>query len=211
MGIAVRQMSASKILQAANFAAMKHTDQRRKVGDIPYINHPIGVANFLTEIGGVDDVLAIQGALLHDTVEDTDTTFEEIESIFGKEVADVVREVTDDKNLNKAERKKQQVEHAKHASYQAKLIKLCDKLYNCRDIQKQPPSFWDPVRCQGYFVWSRAVINGVRGTNKPLEDALDEVFASTFSMNGETYPSLPEGDLDKCLEEYYDSMSKKDD
>ena len=76
------------------------------------------------------------------TVEDTDTTFEEIESIFGKEVADVVREVTDDKNLNKAERKKQQVEHAKHASYQAKLIKLCDKLYNCRDIQKQPPSFW---------------------------------------------------------------------
>lgn len=69
----------------------------------------------------------------------------------------------------------------------------------------------DPVRCQGYFVWSRAVINGVRGTNKPLEDALDEVFASTFSMNGETYPSLPEGDLDKFLEEYYDSMSKKDD
>merc|ERR1712137_1338702 len=195
--------TAALILKASDFAAKKHVDQRRKVGDIPYINHPIGVANFLTEIGGVNDIVAIQAALLHDTVEDTDTTMEEIKNFFGDEVAAVVAEVTDDKSLGKAERKKAQVEHAKHASYQAKLVKLCDKLYNLRDLLKSPT--WEPVRCQGYFVWSRAVIEGVRGTNKPLEDALDEVFAQSFTKDGVTYPALPEGDLDAFLQDYYRS------
>mmetsp|Transcript_133823 Transcript_133823/g.199021 ORF Transcript_133823/g.199021 Transcript_133823/m.199021 type:complete len:208 (-) Transcript_133823:42-665(-) len=202
---------AGVVLRAANFAALKHVNQRRKVGDVPYINHPIGVANYLTEIGKVDDIIAIQAALLHDTVEDTDTSFEELLEVFGEQVTNVVREVTDDKDLNKVERKKAQIEHAKHCSTAAKLVKLVDKLYNLNDILKDPPSFWGPERCQGYFVWSHHVIEGIRGTNAHLEAALDELFKKTFVMDGKSYPALPEGDLGVALQNYYNSLSTVDD
>ena len=103
-------MSLAELLKAADIAAKKHRDQRRKdSARTPYINHPIGVANILTEEGQVDDLATLQAALLHDTVEDTATTFDEIESIFGKEVRDIVDEVTDDKSLPYDERKRLQV------------------------------------------------------------------------------------------------------
>eukprot|EP00012_Vannella_robusta_P013855 CAMPEP_0206211306 /NCGR_PEP_ID=MMETSP0166-20121206/18056_1 /ASSEMBLY_ACC=CAM_ASM_000260 /TAXON_ID=95228 /ORGANISM="Vannella robusta, Strain DIVA3 518/3/11/1/6" /LENGTH=204 /DNA_ID=CAMNT_0053633129 /DNA_START=1047 /DNA_END=1661 /DNA_ORIENTATION=- len=204
-------MSSAAVLRAANFAALKHVNQRRKVGDIPYINHPIGVANYLTEVGKVEDPIAIQAALLHDTVEDTDTTFEELLEIFGEEVTNVVREVTDNKDLTKTERKKAQVEHAKVCSTAAKLVKLCDKLYNLKDILSNPPTFWSAERCQGYFVWSYNVIEGIRGTNAPLEAALDELFQKSFTMNGTTYPALPKTDLKEFLQGYYKSLDGVDD
>ena len=101
---------ATELLKAADFAAKKHRDQRRKDSTkTPYINHPIGVAHILAEEGQVDDLAVLQAALLHDTVEDTETSFEEIEQLFGREVRDIVDEVTDDRTLHYAERKRRQV------------------------------------------------------------------------------------------------------
>ena len=165
------------IVKCADFAAIKHKDQRRKDEfATPYINHPIGVAYYLTD-NGVTDPNVIMAALLHDTVEDTDTTLEEIEKEFGKEVAGIVDEVSDDKSLPKAERKRLQVVHAPHKSHSAKLVKLADKLYNCSDLERATPKGWPVERVEGYVAWSKQVVDGMRGTNKGLEKLLDELFA----------------------------------
>lgn len=164
------------LLEAANFAAGKHRNQRRKdQEETPYINHPIGVARILTHEGGITDIAVLQAALLHDTVEDTDTTIDELESIFGPTVARIVEEVTDDKSLPKQERKRLQVEHAPHCSHQAKLVKLADKLYNLRDLNRCTPKGWSTDRVQEYFEWAAQVVKGLRGTNTSLENLLDQL------------------------------------
>ncbi|MEQ2189330.1 Guanosine-3',5'-bis(diphosphate) 3'-pyrophosphohydrolase MESH1 [Goodea atripinnis] len=118
----------------------------------------------------------MQAALLHDTVEDTDTTSEELEAKFGPIVAHIVQEVTDDKRLPKQERKRLQVEHAPHCSQQAKLVKLADKLYNLRDLNACVPVGWSAERVQEYFVWAAEVVKGLKGTNLALEEKLEELF-----------------------------------
>lgn len=164
------------LLETVNFAAVKHRNQRRKDSEgTPYINHPIGVARILTHEGGITDIEVIQAALLHDTVEDTDTTIEELEAAFGQTVARIVQEVTDDKTLLKQERKRRQVEHAPHCSHQAKLVKLADKLYNLRDLNRCTPTGWTAERVQEYFVWAAEVVRGLRGTNPVLEGKLEEL------------------------------------
>nr|XP_011448343.2 guanosine-3',5'-bis(diphosphate) 3'-pyrophosphohydrolase MESH1 [Crassostrea gigas] len=166
-----------EIIRCSNFAAIKHKDQRRKDEEkTPYINHPIGVANILTEEAGIADVAVIQAALLHDTVEDTDTTFEEIQALFGEEVTGIVKEVTDEKNLPKLVRKQKQIEHAPHASYKAKLVKLADKLYNLRDLNRCTPVGWSQERVTEYFQWAHKVVEGLKGTNQPMEDSLQQLF-----------------------------------
>ncbi|XP_011448343.3 guanosine-3',5'-bis(diphosphate) 3'-pyrophosphohydrolase MESH1 [Magallana gigas] len=166
-----------EIIKCSNFAAIKHKDQRRKDEEkTPYINHPIGVANILTEEAGIADVAVIQAALLHDTVEDTDTTFEEIQALFGEEVTGIVKEVTDEKNLPKLVRKQKQIEHAPHASYKAKLVKLADKLYNLRDLNRCTPVGWSQERVTEYFQWAHKVVEGLKGTNQPMEDSLQQLF-----------------------------------
>ncbi|XP_061520214.1 guanosine-3',5'-bis(diphosphate) 3'-pyrophosphohydrolase MESH1 isoform X1 [Phycodurus eques] len=128
------------LLETVNFAAEKHRNQRRKDAEkTPYINHPIGVARILSHEAGITDIVVLQAALLHDTLEDTDTKPEELETKFGQIVAGIVQEVTDVKSLPKAERKRLQVEHAPHCSHQAKLVKLADKLYNLRDLNRCTP------------------------------------------------------------------------
>ncbi|KAJ3035940.1 Guanosine-3',5'-bis(diphosphate) 3'-pyrophosphohydrolase MESH1 [Rhizophlyctis rosea] len=149
------------LLTTINFAALKHTDQRRKnAAKTPYINHPVGVAHILYSEGGVDDLATLQAAVLHDTVEDTDTTLAELESHFGAEVAHIVKECTDDKALPKAERKRLQIENAPHKSNTAKLVKMADKIYNLRDLQKESPEGWTQERVQEYFVWAKKVTDG---------------------------------------------------
>ena len=139
--------SIPKILIAASFAADKHKQQRRKGSDAdPYINHPLEVARILAEVGEVDDNDMIIAGLLHDTVEDTETTFAEIEEKFGTRIAGFVRELTDDKSLPKAERKRLQVEHAPHMTHEAKQIKLADKISNIRDVTNNPPANWSVER-----------------------------------------------------------------
>jgi guanosine-3',5'-bis(diphosphate) 3'-pyrophosphohydrolase len=176
----------------ANFAAKKHRDHRRKDKEAsPYINHPIGTAFLATSVGGITDLKVLQAALLHDTVEDADTTHEELVTTFGQEVAGIVAEVTDDKSLGKVERKRKQIEHVPHISNEGKLVKLCDKLYNLTDLVSNPPEGYTVERIQGYCIWSRMVIAGARGLNQPLEDALDAIFNGHFVFEGLSYPCCP--------------------
>ncbi|XP_061102107.1 guanosine-3',5'-bis(diphosphate) 3'-pyrophosphohydrolase MESH1 [Conger conger] len=170
-------LDSALLLEAAHFAAEKHKRQRRKDPEAtPYINHPIGVARILSHEAGIADIEVLQAALLHDTVEDTDTSIIELEAVFGQTVARIVQEVTDDKTLPKQERKRQQVEHAPHCSQQAKLVKLADKLYNLRDLSRSTPVGWTEERVHEYFVWAAQVVRGLRGTNQILENKLQQLF-----------------------------------
>eukprot|EP00026_Physarum_polycephalum_P014121 Phypoly_transcript_14597.p1 GENE.Phypoly_transcript_14597~~Phypoly_transcript_14597.p1 ORF type:complete len:210 (+),score=34.85 Phypoly_transcript_14597:99-728(+) len=207
------QLYSASLLRALNFAAFKHRAQVRKDSTrTPYINHPIGVAYILAEEGKVDDIVVLQAALLHDTVEDTDTTLEEIEREFGVDVRNVVNEVTDNKSLSKGDRKKAQVDHAPVMSQAAKLVKMADKLYNLRDIIRDAPASWDSERVQGYFVWAKKVLEGTKGINAGLEKALSDVFASDVVLQGRSYPVLPKDiDMDNYLHKYYERMSKTND
>jgi len=168
-----------KAIQAAAFAAVKHRDQRRKDhAASPYINHPLALANVLcNEVDGIDDPDVIAAALLHDTIEDTDTTEQEIHDAFGHAVAAMVLEVTDDKTLPKAQRKQAQIEHAAHLSHGAKLVKLADKICNVRDMAHSPPASWPLERRIEYFDWAKAVVDGLRGAHPGLEKLFDEAYA----------------------------------
>uniref|UniRef100_A0A0R3RXI0 Guanosine-3',5'-bis(diphosphate) 3'-pyrophosphohydrolase MESH1 n=1 Tax=Elaeophora elaphi TaxID=1147741 RepID=A0A0R3RXI0_9BILA len=169
-------MDVCTVVKACNFAAERHSLQRRKDAALtPYINHPIGVANILTCEGGVTDSATIAAALLHDTVEDTATTFQEISGLFGEEISQIVRECTDDKNLPVSLRKQLQVENAGKHSHKAKLVHLADKLYNLRDLERSTPVGWSAQRVKEYFIWSKAVVSELKGTNEALEIALDDV------------------------------------
>lgn len=165
------------LISAIAFAADKHRNQRRKDHEAsPYINHPIALANVLANEAGVDDERVLMAAVLHDTIEDTETTEQDLLRLFGKDVADIVMEVTDDKILSKAERKRLQVEHAAHISRRAKLVKLADKICNLRDIVQNPPADWPIERKEEYFDWAKAVVDGLRGVHPGLEALFDEVY-----------------------------------
>ena len=167
-----------RIVDAAAFAADRHRNQRRKDADAtPYINHPLTLAHVLIAEGGVHDVRTIVAAILHDTIEDTQTTAEEIAQRFGRKVASIVQEVTDDKNLAKAERKAMQIEHAPHLSWRARAVKLADKICNLRDVADAPPKGWELSRRQEYFDWAKRVVDGLRGSHPRLERAFDEAYA----------------------------------
>ncbi len=166
--------STGLLLKAIHFAADKHRDQRRKgAGHAPYINHPVAVAQTLWEVGGVRDATTLLAAVLHDTIEDTDTTPEELARLFGEEVLSVVLEVTDDKSLPKQTRKKLQIEHAAQLSSRARLVKLGDKICNLRDMIDFPPPDWSLKRLQTYAIWTENVIARIRGTNAALEACYD--------------------------------------
>jgi GTP diphosphokinase / guanosine-3',5'-bis(diphosphate) 3'-diphosphatase len=166
------------LLKALAFAAHKHRDQRRKDPEAsPYINHPIALASVLVREGGVEDVEVLCAALLHDTVEDTATTLEELQESFNSRIAGIVAEVTDDKALPKAERKRLQVEHAARLSPEAKLVKLADKICNLRDVAERAPASWDLARRREYFDWAKQVIDGLRGSHAALEAAFDAAYS----------------------------------
>ncbi|MFC1602936.1 HD domain-containing protein [Pseudomonadota bacterium] len=165
------------VFKALAFAAKKHRDQRRKdPAASPYINHPIALAEILSCEMGIIDIEVICSALLHDTVEDTETTQEELETVFGQRISQIVMEVTDDFNLPKAERKRLQIEHAAHISDQAKLVKLADKICNLRDVAECPPPEWSLQRKRDYFDWAKQVIDQLRGINKKLEAIFDAAY-----------------------------------
>lgn len=175
---AAHEASCGLILRAVAFAAHKHREQKRKDKDAsPYINHPIQLATVLWEEGGVTDPQVIAAALLHDTLEDTETTWHELRGEFGKEIADVVLEVTDTKWIGMEVRKRLQVSRAKHSSGMAKLVKLADKICNVRDVAAHPPAHWPVERRRQYFDWAKEVIDRLRGTHPELERKFDEAYA----------------------------------
>ena len=166
------------LLTALKFSAEKHRHQRRKDQETsPYINHPIQVAELLWQQGGIRDIVTIVGALLHDTLEDTNATPEEINKLFGAEVLTLVQEVTDDKSLPKPQRKRLQIELASYKSIRAKQVKLADKICNVYDITYSPPQAWSLDRRQEYLEWSEQVVAGLRGINPLLESYYDTILA----------------------------------
>lgn len=184
----------TQIFEAVIFAAKKHQGQVRKdQSRSPYITHPVLVAQTLLEPGGVTDTTTLIAALLHDTIEDTSTTRGQVRDAFGETVLSLVLEVTDDKSLEKMERKRRQVLHAPHLSPRAKLIKLADKLTNCQDILFSPPRDWDLQRRQEYIQWGADVVHHLRGTNPGLESAFDQVLSDAQVQLGfiiEPYSSI---------------------
>lgn len=178
-------------VKAIDFAARKHRFQRRKDADgSPYINHPIAVANVLVTEAGISDSITLCAAVLHDTIEDTETTATELTQIFGEQITQIVLEVTDDKSLPKQVRKQLQIEHAPGLSAFAKTIKLADKICNLRDTAASLPVGWSIARCREYFEWAGKVIKGVRGTNPKLEALFDDIYSQGITLFNE--PELPE-------------------
>ena len=166
------------LLKAIAFAAEKHRHQRRKDPEAsPYINHPIDLANLLVQEAGVRDTTVLIAAILHDTLEDTETTPDELGRIFGGEICNIVLEVTDNKKLKKRKRKELQVKHGPHLTRKARLVKLADKICNLRDVAVNPPARWPLKRQIEYFDWAKSVIDGMRGTHVQLEALFDRVYA----------------------------------
>ena len=169
-------------MRALEFAAGRHRTQKRKGEDqSPYINHPIQVASLLANEGGERDPVLLTAAILHDVIEDTVDTQEEkeelikqISELFGEQVLSLTLEVTDDKSLDKQERKRLQIENAPHKSDNAKKLKIADKIMNIQDITNNPPTWWSVQRIIEYFDWAEKVVAGLRGVNKRLEDMFDE-------------------------------------
>jgi guanosine-3',5'-bis(diphosphate) 3'-pyrophosphohydrolase len=167
-----------KLSRAADFAARQHVAQRRK-GEAaePYVNHLVEVAALLAEATGGNDVVLLMGGLLHDTIEDTDATYEDLADRFGDDVAELVREVTDDKSLKKEERKRLQIENTPKKSRRAKLLKIADKTSNLRGLVRSPPTGWSAERLRDYVVWAEQVVKSCRGLNEKLEAGFDAAYA----------------------------------
>lgn len=205
-----RQMDQDKITKALVYATIKHAKQTRKGDGSPYIIHPIRVADKLMRIGDVYSPHIISAAYLHDVCEDCGVSVEELNNEFGTITGGIVGEVTDDKSLPKAERKKLQVEHAPHMSNGAKLVKLADKLDNLSDLRVTPPKKWSLEQVQGYFLWAKHVVQGLRGTNAALEKELDEIFAGNLIFQGKQYPCIAPGNENELLQNYYKLMETVD-
>ena len=167
----------SLLIRSLDFAASKHRMQRRKDEEAsPYINHPIALMKVLCIEAGVRDPTILSAAALHDTIEDTETTGQKLEFEFGSEIASIVSELTDDKSLPKAERKRLQIEHAPHMSREGALVKLADKICNLRDVADSPPAGWSIERQRDYFDWAKAVVDRLPRVNAKLSELFVEAY-----------------------------------
>ena len=165
------QNEMAKVVRAAYFAGEKHKDQRRSdKEETPYINHPLELASILVDEGQIQDVDVICAALLHDTIEDTDTTYEELNLNFGSVVTGIVREVTNDMSLTSVERRLKEASSIPGLSYQAKLVKLADKIANIRDISTMPPVGWTLAKKEAYFDFSLAIAEQAKDASQVLYD-----------------------------------------
>ena len=163
------------VLKATQFAALKHCDQRRKDGKTPYIIHPISVAMILSEIGSIEDLEILSAALLHDTLEDTDTSSHELDKIFGSRVRIIVEELTDNDMLTFSQRKQMQIDNAPYLSKDATLVRIADKISNVSDVIENPPPEWNQKRCNKYVDWAEAVMNNCQKVNQDLENHFFEL------------------------------------
>jgi len=192
-----KQQTSEGLIKAIQFATWKHRDQKRKsIGDIPYIIHPIRVCQILIENGCGYNLPLLQAALLHDTVEDTDTTLDEIDDIFGVIVKRLIEEVSDNKSLPKEQRKRLQILNAEDKSHDAKLLSIADKIANLEDLSSGPrgiPIGWTIKRVQDYFMWAKRVHKGLRGQNKRLDKCFNAIIKGQFEyFDGNNYPKIDE-------------------
>lgn len=188
----MEEQGMTLVIKALRYAAKAHRDQRRKgARQAPYINHPIDLMHLLWNEGGVRDENILCAALLHDTIEDTTVSYEDLRREFGSDIANLVHEVTDDKSLAKEERKRLQVQHAAHKSLQARQIKLADKISNVRDVVSDPPKGWPKERIINYIHWARDVATGLRGSNQALEAVLAAVIEQALNHYNNPEGSAP--------------------
>ena len=167
----------SLLFKALAFSAEKLSKQTRKdIDKSPYINHPIALANILAQRWVIDENV-LCAAILHDTIEDTETTADELRKNFGEKITSIVLEVSDNKSLDKKVRKQLQIDHAASLSKEAKLVKLADKIANITDIINTPPVNWSKERKQEYFAWAKAVVDNLRGVHQGLEGEFDDLIA----------------------------------
>lgn len=211
------QTRQGMLLNAILFAAEKHKSQYRKGANrVPYINHPLTVMTLLS-MAGITDEGILAAAVLHDTVEDTETTIEEIQLLFGITVAEWVAEVSHDKAVSKVERKKQEIDHIHASSDAAKLIKIADKISNVFDTCVAPPASWTVLDAQGYACWSKKVVESCALSNNIPHEWLvatfqkvlaEGVFVITTDQHVLRVPIMP-ADPETCLTEYYASLENK--
>jgi (p)ppGpp synthase/HD superfamily hydrolase len=175
--------AARDVLKAARFASVRHVSQKRKgaTGE-PYLNHLIEVADLVSQAIAEPDSNLIAAALLHDVIEDTRTTKEELVGEFGTDIAGLVAEVTDDKRLPKAERKRLQIEHAPHLTPRAQTIKIADKISNLRGILSSPPEDWDLRRKREYFEWAHRVVEACTAPNPLLKAEFAKVMGDVDQL-----------------------------
>lgn len=214
------RMSASReLLPVVQYAAEKHSNQHRKNATAePYVNHVIRVSAFLSE-HGVTDHRALAGALLHDVIEDTTGTFEDIEKRFGTEIAKIVQECSDDKSKPKVDRKKLQTEHCDQISVPARLIKLGDKYDNMSSLLEDPPLSWSADVIHGYLLWGEVIIHKIirsLGDEAPLPlvsemfrflDAVEKFHLKHLKPSWLTLVISGDGSLEAELQKYYDLIA----
>ncbi|WP_407176958.1 HD domain-containing protein [Bradyrhizobium sp. STM 3562] len=170
------------ISEAAELAARRHTGQQRKArADEPYINHLAEVASLLSAASNGEDAELVAAGWLHDTLEDTETTHDELAQRFGLRVAGLVEECTDDMSLSKSERRQKQVEDAPKKSPGAKLIKIADKISNVRARIFPNPTQAERDELADYVAWAEKVVAGCRGVNATLDGLFDEAVANARS------------------------------
>ena len=158
-------MSNAKLLSALSIAASFHQNQRRKGSrGAPYINHLIDVADILATTAKVKDIDLLIAAVLHDLLEDTSATIDDIE-VFGSRGILLVQSVTDDKSLPKEERKRLQIEHMREAAAETKLIKLAD---HCSNIVSLPDD-WSLERKNQFLDGSERVAIHCFGVSTALD------------------------------------------
>jgi len=178
-----KEWDLEKLLRALEYAAEKHEGQVRKDAEqTPYIVHPIGVSELVWDVGNIRSVNVLTAALLHDTLEDTDASADEIESLFGSRVLYTVQEVTNDPNLSGEENKQRQVDHAPTMSLDGQIVKLADRLYNVSDLKSPPPS-WSNKKIDQYYSWGEKLLIALKGTNEGLELALQKQIEDHKNQN----------------------------
>jgi (p)ppGpp synthase/HD superfamily hydrolase len=170
------------VSEAALFAAQRHNGMARKGrGNEPYINHLAEVANLVCEATGGADAEIVAAGWLHDTIEDTDTTRQELADKFGPRVATLVVEVSDDMSLPKTERRRLQVVGAPHKSPDAKVIKIADKISNISARIVSGPNEDELAGLADYVAWAEQVVSGCRGGNAWLDRTFDETVTKARS------------------------------
>jgi len=171
------------VLRAAHFAAQRHCAQRRKgAAAEPYINHLLEVADLVSSTLAEPDTNLVIAALLHDTVEDVGVTQQELDQMFGSDVANLVMEVTDDKSLRKKERKRLQILNAPKKSVRAQVIKLADKISNLRSMLASPPADWSVDQRREYIEWAKQVVDALSTPDQGLKAEFERLYGTAGSL-----------------------------
>ena len=180
-----------RLTKALLFAAEAHRNQRRKgAAQEPYLNHLIEVVDLVVQATGGTDMDMVIAALLHDVVEDTPTTYEDVAASFGERVTELVRENSDNMSLPKAERRRARIAAMALKSREARIVKMADVISNLRAIAVSPPAGWSAERKLGYLEGCRQLVDAGRGTEATIERIFDET-AADVEARFATMPRFP--------------------